>query len=262
MISPYLAGISIYPIKSLDGIAVPHAKILASGALAQDREFALFDAQGRFVNGKRHAKVHLLRSSLDTESRILCLRIQGTDQVSWFHLDKERTALEAWLSDYFGFQIKFLHNSITGFPDDTNAPGPTVISTGTIEEVTSWFPRLSVDEMRSRLRTNLEIGGVPPFWEDRLFAQAGDYVQFQIGSVLFEGSNPCQRCVVPTRNSTTAETYPNFQKIFIANRQASLPSWVEASRFNHFYRLAINTCVPTSEVGKILHLGDLVKIIS
>ncbi|MBV8883970.1 MAG: MOSC N-terminal beta barrel domain-containing protein [Chroococcidiopsidaceae cyanobacterium CP_BM_RX_35] len=262
MASPYLAGIYIYPIKSLDLDAVPHAKILASGALEHDREYAICDAQGKFVNGKRHAKVHLLRSSLDTESKILCLRIQGTDQVSWFHLDKERTALEAWLSDYFGFQIKFLHNSVTGFPDDTNAPGPTVISTGTIEEVTSWFPGLKVDEMRFRLRTNLEIGGVLPFWEDRLFAQAGDYVQFQVGSVLFEGSNPCQRCVVPTRNSTNAEAYPNFQKIFVANRQASLPSWVETSRFNHFYRLAVNTSVPVSEAGKILRIGDAVKIIS
>jgi uncharacterized protein YcbX len=57
---PYLAGIFIYPIKSLDRIAVTQATILKSGALKHDREFALFDEQGRFVNGKRNAKVHLL----------------------------------------------------------------------------------------------------------------------------------------------------------------------------------------------------------
>jgi uncharacterized protein YcbX len=127
------------------------------------------------------------------------------------------------LSDYFGFPVKFVQNSETGFPDDTTATGPTVISTETLETVTSWFPGLSVEEMRLRLRTNLEIAGVPPFWEDHLFAEAGDCVQFQVGEVLFEGINPCQRCVVPTRNSITGVTCANFQKIFVTKRKESLP---------------------------------------
>ncbi len=261
MTFPYLAGIYLYPVKSLDRVAVTQATILESGALEHDREFALFDLQGKFVNGKRHAKVHLLRSSLDADFKTLSLQIQGTHQTAIFHLDRERTALEAWLSDYFGFPVKFVQNSLTGFPDDTNAPGPTAIGTGTIEEVTSWFPGLSVEEMRIRLRANLEIGGVPPFWEDQLFTQAGDCVRFQVGSVLFTGINPCQRCVVPTRDSMTGVAYPNFQKIFVAKRQTTLPSWVESARFNHFYRLSVNTSVPESEVGKVLHVGDEVKII-
>jgi uncharacterized protein YcbX len=165
---PYLTAISIYPVKSLDGIALTQATILASGALQHDREFALFDKQGRFVNGKRNSKVHLLRSAFDAQFKRLSLQIQGTDRRAIFHVDLERTALEAWLSDYFDFPVKFVQNTITGFPDDTNALGPTVvISTGTIEEIASWFPELSVDEMRLRLRANLEIGGVLPFWEDQ-----------------------------------------------------------------------------------------------
>lgn len=153
-----------------------------------------------------------------------------------------------------------MQNSLTGFPDDTNAPGPTVISTGTLETVTSWFPELTVDEMRFRLRANLEIGGVPPFWEDQLFTQAGHCVQFQVGEVLFEGINPCQRCVVLTRDSMTAEAYPNFQKIFAAKRSESLPAWATYDRFNHFFRLSVNTSVPESEAGKVLRTGDEVKI--
>ncbi len=258
---PYLAGILIYPIKSLDRVAVRCATILESGALKHDREFALFDEKGKFVNGKRNAKVHLLRSFLDFDSRTLSLQIQGTHQRAVFHVDDERTALQAWLSDYFGFPVKFVQNSLTGFPDDTNASGPTVISTGTIEEVTSWFPGLNVDEMRIRLRANLEIGGVPPFWEDQLFAQAGHCVQFRVGEVLFEGINPCQRCVVPTRGSMTGDAYPDFQKIFVAKRRESLPPWATLARFNHFFRLSVNTRVPESEVGKVLHTADEIKII-
>ena len=124
---PYLAAIFIYPIKSLDRIALTQATVLESGALQHDREFALFDEQGRFVNGKRNAKVHRLRAAFDAEFKQISLQIQGTDQTV-FHVDDERTALEAWLSDYFGFPVKFVQNSLTGFPDDTNAPGPTVIS--------------------------------------------------------------------------------------------------------------------------------------
>lgn len=259
----YVARILIYPIKSLDGVAVNRATILASGALQRDREFAIVDAQGHFVNGKRNAKVHLLRSrsvsvreSLwDDTAQTVTLKIQGTEEKRVFHLEQNPTELEAWFSDYFGFAVQLARNSLTGFPDDTIASGPTIISTATLEEVASWFPGITVEEMRQRLRANIEIGGVPPFWEDQLFADDGEIVQFKIGEVLFEGINPCQRCIVPTRNSRTGEAYPNFQKVFSQKRRETLPSWVNLSRFNHFYRLSVNTKIPASEAGKIVQVG-------
>lgn len=257
---PYLAQILIYPIKSLDGVAVTQVRVLKSGALQYDREFAIVDEQGRFVNGKRNPKIHLLRSSFDLNARTVSLQIQDTEQAQVFHLDEERTALEAWLSHYFGKTIELRQNNFQGFPDDTNAPGPTVISTATIETVAGWFSEISTDEMRRRLRTNVEIANVPPFWEDQLFGEADNIIQFQIGSIQFEGINPCQRCVVPTRNSLTGEASPEFQKIFVAKRQESLPLGVAASRFNHFYRLSVNTRIPESQADKILQVGNEVKI--
>lgn len=261
MTVPHIAGISIFPIKSLDGVSVTGATVLESGALKHDREFAIVDRKGNFVNGKRNAKVHLLRSRFESDFKILSLQIQG-EQKFVFHLDEERTALEAWLSDYFNFPVKLEQNSMTGFPDDTNASGPTIISAATLETVASWFPGVSVDDMRLRMRANIEIGGVPPFWEDRLFAQTGSSVRFKIGEVIFEGINPCQRCVVLTRDAITAQAYPNFQKIFVTQRKETLPSWVESSRFNHFFRLSVNTKVPASEAGKVLRHSDEVKILA
>ncbi|MFB2974611.1 MOSC domain-containing protein [Microseira sp. BLCC-F43] len=252
----YIAGILIYPIKSLDGVGVNRARILASGALERDREFAILDAQGRFVNGKRNAKVHLLRSFWDETGKTVTLQIEGKQEKRVFDLAENRTELEAWFSDYFGFSVQLARNSLTGFPDDTIASGPTIISTATLEEVASWFPGITVAEMRQRLRANIEISGVPPFWEDRLFADDGEMVQFKIGEVLFEGINPCQRCIVPTRNSQTGESYPNFQKLFSQKREETLPSWVNLSRFNHFYRLSVNTKLPSYEVGKLVQIGD------
>lgn len=258
---PYLKAISIYPVKSLDGVALTQATVLESGALKHDREYALFDEQGRFVNGKRNAKVHLLRSQYDERFQQLSLQIQGTNHQATFQINKEQAALEAWLSKFLGFPAKFVQNTITGFPDDTHARGPTVISTGTIEAVALWFPDAGVEEMRLRLRANLEIDGVPPFWEDQLFTEAGQSVPFQIGKVRFEGINPCQRCIVPTRDTKTGEATANFQKIFVAKRRDSLPPWTTKARFNHFYRLSVNTNVPPTEAGKTLHQGDEVKIL-
>ena len=258
---PYLARICIYPVKSLDGLVLPSVRMLASGAIQHDRAFALLDEQGRFVNGKRNAKIHRLRARMNLEERVLSLHVQDTEQVYSFCLDEEREALNAWLSTYFGQVVTVVENTAAGFPDDTVSPGPTVISTATLQAVASWCSGLDEQSVRLRLRANLEIGGVPAFWEDRLFAEAGSVVPFRIGDVLFEGVNPCQRCVVPSRDPKTGEVFAYFQSIVMQKRQESLPAWSTVSRFNHFYRLSCNTRVPASEEGKWLHMGDAITII-
>jgi uncharacterized protein len=258
----YLAQIVLYPIKSLDGIAVEQATVLASGALKGDREFAIVDYQGKFVNGKRTPAVHQLRSSFDLAQRTVTIKVQGDHPPATFHLDQARIPLEAWLSDFFGFPIKLIQNSEMGFPDDTDSPGPTIISTETLQTVASWFPDLSVADLRSRLRTTVEVAGGEPFWEERLYGETGNLIPFQIGTVHWLGVNPCQRCIVPTRNAQTGERYANFQKIFLANRQSTLPDWAQTTRFNHYYRLAVNTRCRPSEAGKTLRSGDRVFVSS
>jgi uncharacterized protein len=114
-----------------------------------------------------------------------------------------------------------------------------------------------LDEVRRRFRTNLELGGIPAFWEDRLFTAPGATIDFQLGDVQFQGVNPCQRCVVPTRDSLTGAVTAKFQQRFNQHRQDTLPDWVNPARFNHFYRLAVNTQIPIAEAGKLLSIGDL-----
>jgi uncharacterized protein YcbX len=258
---PYLSRICIYPVKSLDGVSPSSVTILASGAIQHDRTFALVDEQGNFVNGKRHPRIHRLRSHFDLAERILTLHVQGTACSLSFCLDTEREALNTWLSTYFDCAVTVVENTATGFPDDTRAPGPTVISTATLQMVASWFPGLDEQGIRLRLRANLEIEGVPAFWEDRLFAEAESVVSFRIGDVLFEGTNPCQRCAVPSHDPYTGEVFPHFQAILAQRRKESLPAWSTPSRFNHFYRLSCNTRVPPSEQGKSLQVGDQIDIV-
>jgi uncharacterized protein YcbX len=227
--------------------------------LEHDREFAIVDEQGQFVNGKRTAKIHLLRSTYDLPNRMITLKVQGDNQTVSFHLDNDRATLEAWFSDFFGYSVTLQQNRYTGFPDDTEASGPTVVSIATLETIASWFPDLTLEDIRHRFRANLKISETPAFWEDRLFGEAGEKIPFQIGTVTFSGSNPCQRCVVVTRDHLTGQPYPGFQKQFIAQRRATLPTWATASRFNHFFRLTLNTNVAPSEQGKQLQVGDRVE---
>lgn len=256
---PHLANIFIFPIKSLDGVAVSEVEVLDSGALKGDREFVIVDGAGHYVNGKRNAAIHQLRSTFDLEARTVTLSLEGAAEPVRFHLEGDRTGLEAWFSEYFGFPVRLLQNLDVGFPDDTVSPGPTIISTATFKAVADWFPDLSVEDIRKRFRTNLEIEDTEPFWEDCLFSETTSPLPFQIGDVSFEGVNPCQRCVVVTRDALTGQAYPGFQKVFITQRKEYLPDWAPASRFNHFFRLAVNTRVLPSPTNKILKQGDSVR---
>lgn len=253
----HLARINIFPVKSLDGISVSHATILASGALEGDRTYALFDAQNRFVNGKRTANLHHLRSTFSEDSQFITIAVDGNPAT--FHLQRQRSELEAWLSDYFQQPVTLQVNSDSGFPDDTNAAGPTVISTATLQTVADWYG-LSLEETRRRFRTNLEIDGVPAFWEDQLFSADGSPVRFAIGNVVLEGINPCQRCIVPTRDTATGIATADFQKTFSQQRAATLPAWAPPSRFNHFYKLAVNTNI-VGQHRQILKVGDSVSVL-
>jgi hypothetical protein len=257
---PTLARIQIFPVKSLDPQLVETAEVLPCGALRHDRQWALFDAAGRVVNAKMTPRIQLLRSECDPEARTLTLRPQGECQPVTFHLDQQRDALEAWLVVWFGHPVFVREDSAGGFPDDMEAPGPTVISTETLQTVASWFAPLTELEIRRRFRANLEISADEPFWEDHLFADEGELVRFRIGSVEFGGTNPCQRCPVPTRDSHTGEPTPKFHRDFIEARIRTLPDWANRSRFDHFYRLAVNTRLISRAEG-VLRVGDVLEIV-
>jgi uncharacterized protein len=262
---PTLARIHIHPFKSLDPQPVDEAVLLASGALEYDRRYALVDERGNVINGKRAVAVHRLRSHFDLATNQLSLRVEGSDETLVFDVVAERPSpLADWLSAYFGTRVLIVENDAGGFPDDVESPGPTLISRQTLEAVARWFD-LSLDSVRQRFRATLEIDAAEPFWEDHLVAgdRAGagfQEVPFSIGEANFLGTNPCQRCPVPTRDPTSGEVTRQFAKRFAEQRSVTLPAWAPVERFDHFYRLAVNSrrvgvhaC--TLRVGDELTLG-------
>jgi hypothetical protein len=104
------------------------------------------------------------------------------------------------------------------------------------------------------------IGGVPAFWEDRLFASRDEVVAFELDgddgpSVRLEGVNPCQRCVVPSRDPETGAETPGFRETFMRRREATMPEWSGGDWFDHYFRLMVNTRVPAESVGGRLAVG-------
>lgn len=282
---PRLANIRLHPIKSLDPVEVGEARIGPNGGLELDRVWALYTPDGQWVRGKRTAAIHRIRAAFAPDLSAVTLSVPGdargiSSKTFAFPADTERAS--AWFSVFFEHPI-LVRYAREGFPDDALASGPTIISTGTLQAICDWFPGLTLGEARRRFRTTLEIGGdhaqampngMPAFWEDRLFAESErNVVRFHIGEVAFEGSNPCKRCVVPSRDSLTGLTHwgarpdaasgalpeesaTGFQKHFSELRRIHLPPWAAASRFEHFYRLGVNTRVASTEGGKPLRLGD------
>jgi uncharacterized protein YcbX len=260
---PRLTNIRLHPIKSLDPVSVAGARIGPGGGLELDRAWALHTVDGRRVNGKRTAAIHLVRAAFAPEIRSVTLSVPGDRRkipAREFAFPQDAESAAEWFSVYFEQQI-IVRYAAEGFPDDAIANGPTIISTATLQAVCEWFPGVPLEEMRRRFRTSLEVDGVPAFWEDQLFGANENYaVRFRIGEVNFEGSNPCARCPVPTRDSQTGADLIGFQKRFSELRSARLPSWAAAERFDHFYRLATNTRVASAESGKLLRVGDALDL--
>jgi len=269
--APRLMNIRLHPIKSLDPISVPEARISRSGGLALDRAWALYSVEGKWVNGKRTPAIHLIRANFAPDLRSVTLSVPGDRRevpARTFAFPEGYEDAAEWFSVFFEQQI-IVRYSEDGFPDDTVASGPTILSTASLQAVADWFPPspkgfpgISVEEARMRFRATLEINGVPAFWEDQLFGEdERRMVRFRIGEVQFEGSNPCARCPVPPRNPLTGETLNGFQKHFTHMRGATLPAWSPRARFDHFYRMSTNTRVAPSERGKLLRAGDSLELL-
>jgi uncharacterized protein len=267
----------LHPIKSLDPVSVHEARIGPGGGLEHDRAWALFSVDGRWVRGKRTAAMHLIRASYAPDVSSVRLAVPGDRRnipARTFPFPGGFEDAAEWFSVYFEQQI-LVRYSPEGFPDDTIANGPTIISTASLQALAGWFPGFTLDSARQRFRTTLEIGGaeaaagaastnghLPAFWEDQLFGEdERSVVRFRIGEVNFEGSNPCARCPVPARDPQTGADLAGFQKRFSDLRREALPPWAPAARFDHFYRIATNTRVAPTETGKTLRLGDALQLV-
>ena len=234
--------IRLYPVKALDAVTVSEARILPSGALEWDRRFALFGSCGGFLNGKNRAEIHAVRATYDWARGEIALDGQA------FSLTRQGDGVAAWFSERLGEPVELREDTGMGFPDDTEAAGPTLVSAASIQAVADWFA-LDAEEVRRRFRANIEINGLPAFGEDRWYGSA-----IRIGGgVTVNVVNPCARCVVPSRDALTGRQDAGFQRRFAELRKHHLPAWAKTAAFDHYYRFSVNTRMAA---GQIIRVGD------
>src|SRR5215831_3747471 len=120
---PCLANIRLHPVKSLDPVLVSEARISASGGLELDRAWALYSVDGKWVNGKRTAAIHLIRAAYAPDISSVTLSVPGDRRnipTQTFAFPSDTEAAAEWFSAYFE-QTIIVRYSAEGFPDDTLA---------------------------------------------------------------------------------------------------------------------------------------------
>ncbi len=263
-----IQSIDIYPMKSLEPHSLQNANILSCGALQGDRCWAMVDEQGKYINGKRTPLIHSISSRFDASFNTIEIafrdgKVESSNEPRWqqFELPAEKENLEQILSKHFGYPVFIQQDTKQGFPDDLDAPGPTLIGSASLEIMTQWFPGLTVPQLKKRFRANIVLETAEPFWEDRLFGPPESPRRFRVGDVELLGVNPCQRCVVPSRDSVTGEVWGGFQKEFARLRKESLPDGTAKEHFNHYYRFAVNTRISPDNKGASISCGDVVELL-
>lgn len=255
-----LTRIRVHPIKALDPVERDRVAVSAAGGLAGDRAYAIVDADGTYVNGKRTAAVHRLAADVDLSAATVTIGERGDADRRTFHLDRDREALVDWLVAYLGYPVDVVSGDGGELTDSAalggEAPGATVVSTATLEAVAAWFPDLGVDGIRRRFRANLEVDGVEAFWEDRL---VGGDARVTIGDVPFRDVEPVHRCVVPTRDPDTGDPTEGFRERFLRRRESTIPSAVRDA-FDHAYALTVLARPAEAAHGETVAVGDPVAV--
>ncbi|MFD1632950.1 MOSC domain-containing protein [Haloplanus ruber] len=270
----HIARLRRYPVKGLDGMGVASARITDAGTLAGDREYAMCDPaagpietgeamQTLAYNGKQSDRIHALDTAVDPETETLTVTPPDGDQRGFdLSTDEGRAAASEWFGAFVDDPVDFRRREPPAFVDRPGA-GPSVISTATLEAVASWFDDMTVAGARRRLRANVEVGGVPAFWEDRFVGP--DAPAFVVdgadGAVRFEGAESCARCVVPSRDPETGDPLPDFRERFVERREATFPEWADPDAFPHYYTIMLISRVPAESRARTVAVDDTIRVV-
>lgn len=219
-----LSEIWIYPIKSLQGISLPSARMLPKG-LQYDRRFMLVDNENTFITQRVHSILALFRLAL-TETYVQVTYERDTLKVPlhptltgntfqatiWddrITVQEVSTETSEWFSKHLGFSCKLVF-----FPEENSRPvdkkyhvnhedvsladayPALIIGQASLDDLNT---RLSTPVPMNRFRPNFVFTGGKPFEED-------NWREFRIGRNRFVAVKPCARCVLTTIDQETAFT--------------------------------------------------------
>jgi uncharacterized protein YcbX len=212
--TPTLASIHVYPLKSCAPLPLDSARVEARG-LEHDRRWMVVDANGKFLTGRQHPRLTLIRA--DPAGETLRLRAPGMPdlrllpapgprhgvEVWGSHVDARvaDAAAEAWISAFLGAPARFAYMD----DDCLRRVDPDYSRPDDIVSFADGYPLLFVSQAALdllnakltqpvpmlRFRPSLVIAGTAPHAEDA-------WKRVRIGGVEFDVAKPCIRCVFTT----------------------------------------------------------------
>ncbi len=224
-----LAGLFIYPVKSLGGISLPAADLTPRG-LRYDRRWLIVDERNRFLTQREHAEMALLAVEPAYNGFLLRHR-QRPDLLPLFipfEATPERTLFvtiwddivfawrgtkyaDEWLSDALGKPCKLVYMSdmVRRECEPEHNPAGTLVSfadgypylLATEESLAQLNTLLAEPVPMNRFRPNLVIRGAAA---DAEMA----WSSLRINDLPFRTVRGCGRCIITTINQATAQKNP------------------------------------------------------
>ncbi|HUP19371.1 MAG TPA: MOSC domain-containing protein [Gemmatimonadota bacterium] len=220
--SATVAGLFVYPVKSMSGIAVDQVDLDALG-FPHDRRWMTTDAEGHFLTQRVLPRLALVRTAIEGDR--LRLSADGaalelplvppagpTEPVRVWRDDVGAVPAgedsDRWISDFLGLPAR-----IFGFPPAAVRPAKRdpggrgarigfadaypglLISEESLEDLNG---RLEEPLEMNRFRPNLVVRGAGPFAED-------GWRRVRAGEVEFDVAGPCARCATTTVDQATGE---------------------------------------------------------
>ncbi|MBR7888489.1 MOSC domain-containing protein [Marinomonas sp. A79] len=218
-----LSELTIYPIKSIQGIHLQHSHVDLDG-LRGDRRYMLVKPDGQFISGREYPTLTLIRATqtangiwtlshpkasdsltLD-ESLFSCIYLSVTVWDDTVAGQKTHNQADAWFSELLDKPIQLVFFGEASRRQTHRRPNaPVTFADGYPFLLTT---QASLDDLNktskmhiemAQFRPNLVVQGNEAFAED-------SWKRIRIGSVEFENVKPCVRCIFTTLNPATAES--------------------------------------------------------
>jgi len=207
--TPILSALHIFPVKSCAPLVVDAAAVEPRG-LAHDRRWLVTDASGKFLTGRQHPRLTLLRAAPNGAA----LDLSAPD-MPLLRLDVPLPT-EAWISEFLGMPARFFYmdagcerpvDPAYAKPGDevsfADAYPLLLISQGSLDGLNA---KLAAPVPMLRFRPNLVVANTGAHAED-------GWKRVRIGSVEFDLVKPCSRCVFTTVDFTSGAFDPSGEPL-------------------------------------------------
>lgn len=269
-----ISGLTIYPVKSMQGIELESAELTLHG-LQNDRRFMVVRANGRFVTQRDLSRLALVQTSLDEDGIVLSMDGHGSVTVPFLAGDGERIQSKVWGDECETVdQGEEISRWLTSALESSGtlklvrmAPGfirpqsqPEKLGAKTATHFADAAPFLVANESSldvlnreletrghnpvpmNRFRPNIVVRGLAPFAEHEIAELSSE--NYRLGLC-----HPCERCVVTTIDQATGIKNPDRQPFRTLGEINPIPGTERSPAF------AQNAILKEGD-GQTMALGD------